>query len=110
MIEQNKNLNKREFCDIVFKTVKGSIAKKHVTNVVSIFLEELFKEIIYTNKLKIINFGSFHLKKMKPRKFFNVKEGKVTLSEGNNLLRFNMCKKIKKIIYKSLDINKTFMD
>ena len=103
-----KNINKRQFCNIVANKIGPTINKAHIISVVSILFEEIFKDLAAGLKFKIGNFGTFFLKKMKPRKFFNVTEMKVTESIGNKIFKFKFSKKNRRKILDAIDVEKTF--
>lgn len=106
-----KNISKRQFCNIVAKNmVNSGLHHNHIISVISIFFDEMFLELLSNNEFKIGNFGILKLKKMNPRKFFNITENKVTQSIGNKMLKFKINKKLRKEILKELDILKTYGD
>lgn len=58
----------------------------------------MIKDLLAGNKIKIINFGSFFLKDLKPRKFLDLTTRKMRLSSGSKALRFKISKNLSKFI------------
>jgi nucleoid DNA-binding protein len=109
-----KNIDKLQFCNIIYNRIKQStlidkkIDKNHIVSIVSILFEEMLLDLSSGKKFNIGNFGKFFIKKMKPRKFFNVTQMKVTESVGNKILKFKFSQQNRRKILDSIDVEKTF--
>ncbi len=104
----NENsIDKRKLWQYVNLRVKRFIHHYHVLSVISILFDEMIKDLKSGKDIKIFNFGTFSLKKMPPRKYFDVRHQKVMYSDGNKILRFTLTPAIRKKIIKHLDLDKT---
>lgn len=79
----------------------------HVFSVISILFEEMVADLKQGKEIRIFNFGTLSLKKMKPRLYHNVRERKFMYTEGYRILRFSLSNKIRKKLCQHLDIDKT---
>ncbi len=70
----------------------------------------MIKDLKNEKKIKIFNFGILSLEKTKPRKYHDVRYNKIMLSLGARILKFSLAPQIKKKLFGSLDIDKTFKD
>lgn len=94
--------------DYVISKLYGQIHNLQISAVISIFLDELLKDLLSGKKIKFHNLGDLYFKINQPRKHFNVWTQKVELSDKNRILIFDIAFKLKKNMAKFLDIDKTF--
>lgn len=106
----NKSIDRRFLWQYVLKKINKSIHHAHVMSVINILLDEVITELISSKKIKIGNFGNFVIKKLNPRKHFNVFTKQYEMSKGNKIVRFELNKKIRKFLIKNLDVAKTFSE
>lgn len=102
------SINRKILWQYVNLKINRSIHHAHVLSVIVILFDEIIKELIRGNDIKIVNFGTLKLKEMKPRWYHNVKYRRLMKSESHKILRFTMAPKIRKIMCDFLDIDKTF--
>jgi len=105
-----KSIDRRFLWQYVLKKINNSIHHAHVMSVINILLDEIVAELILNKKIKIINFGQFVLRKLNPRKHYNLYTKKYEMSKGNNILRFELNNKLRRFIIKNLDVAKTFLE
>jgi nucleoid DNA-binding protein len=102
-----KSIDKRLFTSKVSKKLNRSIEVVHINSIINLLCESLLKKLEDSGEFSIENFGTFQLQKTKPRKYFNVLEQEFKVSEGNNLIKFKLNRKLKKKIAKHVDLDKT---
>lgn len=107
---QSKNVDKRFLMQYVFNKLHGTIPVHHVSAVINFLLDELIEELRAGSIITIGKFGKFFLKHLRIRKYHDVIERKIKMTEGTKTLRFQLHKDIQKILTNSLDIAKTFED
>jgi nucleoid DNA-binding protein len=105
---ENKNVDKRMLSRIVAEKFRGKIKFLHVMSVVNILFEELFRELLKNKFVIIGNFGSFIFKLLPPRRHYKVNSKQIVVSEGKQIIRFELDKKIHQILKDNLDVAKTF--
>lgn len=79
-------VDKEEMCAVLAKTTK--VNKTHVYAILGIFLDEIERDLCNGKVVKISNFGSFELRRMLPKRQFNVTTGKSAVRERGKVLRF----------------------
>jgi len=98
-------LDKRLFISRISKNIKRGVKVAHINSVVNLLCEFLFQELKDQEEFAIHNFGTFLLKKNKPRKYFDVLDRKIKISKGNRLLKFKLNRKLRKKISTNVDLN-----
>ena len=73
---------------------KFGLSKIDCNNIVNSIIEELINGLIKNNKIKIHNFGSFHLKYKKQRPGRNPKTKETVIIQPRNVISFTLSKKI----------------
>lgn len=101
----NTNISKRDLWHYVNRKIKRSIHSYHVFSIISILFEEMVKDLQDGKEIKIGNFGTFILKKMKPRKYHHLVLRKIMESPGHRVMRFFLAPKISKKLCSSLDLD-----
>jgi nucleoid DNA-binding protein len=101
-----KSLDKRLFTSKISKKINRGIEIVHINSIINLLCESLLVELENSGEFSIQNLGTFQFQKTKPRKYFNVIEQEFKLSEGNNLIKFKLSRKLKKKISKHIDLNK----
>lgn len=86
--------NKTKIIKFISKELKNSIPYFHILSVVTIFIEELAKEIIANRIIKIPNFGTFKINSLKPKMITNVLTKAKQQTKPSNVLRFTLTKKL----------------
>lgn len=102
-----KSIDKRLFVSKVSKKINRSIEIVHINSVINLLCDSLLSELEDSGEFSIHNLGTFQLQKTKPRRYFNVLEQDFKVSEGNNLIKFKLNRKLKKKISKHIDLDKT---
>lgn len=105
---KNKSVDRRFLWRSVNKTLNYKIHSAHVLAIINLLFDEIIKELLAGNEIKIGNFGILKLKNTKPRKYHNVVNSKIMESKGGKVLRFIISSKLSKFLIKNLDLNKTF--
>lgn len=105
-----KSIDKRLFVSKISKKINRTIEIVHVNSIVNLLCEELMNELEKLGEFEISNLGKFQTKKTKPRRYFNVLDQEFKMSEGNNLLKFKLSRKLKKKISKHVDLEKTIKE
>lgn len=90
-------IKKYKLIQLVSKKIEYSIHQLHILSVVNIFIEEMMKDLKNDKKIKIINFGTFELNKIKPKKIQNIITKKPQITKQTNALRFKLFRKISNI-------------
>jgi len=106
----NGSVDRRILINYVSKKIKRSVPIYHISAVINILFEELFDELISSRMIVIGKFGKFLIKKLGPRRHHSVTAKQIVVSEGNDMLRFQLHEDIKKILTNNLDIAKTFQE
>ncbi len=102
-----KSIDKRLFVSKVSKKINRNIGIVHINSVINLLCESLLETLEQSGEFSIHNFGTFTLKKTKPRKYFNVLKQEFEISEGNTLMKFKLSRKLKKKIAANVDLYKT---
>jgi nucleoid DNA-binding protein len=101
------SIDKRKLWQYVNLKINRIIHHYHVLSVVTILFDEMLKDLRQGKLIKIFNFGTFVMKTMKPRRYFDVRFQKVMLSPGHRILRFIMVKPLRKKLVSHLDLDRT---
>jgi nucleoid DNA-binding protein len=101
-------VNKTMFLRLINKKVAKKINALHIKAVLNILIEEMIKDLAEGKMIDIYNFGKITLKKWGPKKHHNFILKKIMISPGHKVLTFKMPWRIKKIIRKFFDLDKTF--
>jgi nucleoid DNA-binding protein len=101
------SISKRILWKYVNKKINRIIHHYHVFSVLTILFDEMLKDLKQGERIKVANFGFIVLKQMKPRRYYDVKQQKVVLSEGHKILRFILAAPIRKKLVDNLDLDKT---
>lgn len=104
------SVDKRKLWQYVNLKINRMVHHYHVLSVVAILFDEMIKDLRQGKTIKIFNFGSFIMKTMKPRRYFDVRYQKVMLSPGHRILRFTLTKPLRKKLVSHLDLDKTLKD
>ncbi len=99
-----KTINKKNISLLITKKLNNNISYKNISDVISIFFEELFKELKTGKKIKIKNFCSFKLEKTKPRRYFNYWTKQFAISKGRPQFKIQLSYSLRKKISKHLDL------
>ncbi len=108
MEQEGKSVDRRFLWQYVIKKINKSIHHAHVMSVINILLDEVLGELVISKKIKVGNFGQLVLKKLKPRKHYNLHTKRFAMSKGNSIMRFELNKKFRQFVIKRLDVAKTF--
>lgn len=105
---QNRSIDKKKLWKYVNLKLNRSIHHLHVFAVIDILFEEIQNDLKNEKEIIIDNFGILFLKKLKPRRFFDITKRMVVDSPNSyNIIRFNLLNSFKKRITKLLDIEKS---
>lgn len=107
---KTKNLNKVKITRAVAKRINNRATHLHITNIISLLIEEFNKALANGEVIKIKNFATFFVKHSKPRKYHDIQNKKMFISSSNPLLKIKLDAKLRDRIIKNIDILKTFMD
>jgi len=99
----NKSITKRKLWHYVNLKIKRAIHHYHVFSVISILFEELLIDFQNKKEVKIHNFGTFSLKTLKSKKYFDLFKLAVLDSTPKRILRFTLAPRIRKKILRHLD-------
>lgn len=94
----SQKYTKRKLWLFLLKELNHSIHNAHVYSVINILIEELIKDLVAGKKIKIINFGSFFLKELKPRKFLDFATRHLKISGPSKTLRFKISENLSEFI------------
>lgn len=109
-MSNEQSINKRKLWQYVNLKINRMVHHYHVLSVVSILFDEMVKDLRQGKEIKIGNFGTFIMKSLRPRKYFNVREQRVMLSEGHRIIRFILAPRLRKKLVSRLDLDKTLKD
>lgn len=101
------SVDRRILWKYVNRKFKGVIHHYHVLAVINILIDEMLEDLKRGKQIKIFNFGTLSLKQMKPRQYHNVRLHQFVYTPGHRVLRFTLSDKIRKKLFKHLDIDKT---
>ena len=104
------SINKRFLWRYVNRKIKRIIHHYHVASVLAILFDEMVADLLKGNRIKIFNFGTLTLKKLRPRRYFDVRFQKVMQSKGYKILRFTLAPSFRKKLVDNLDLDKTLKD
>lgn len=96
----------RDLGDAVYRRLGGKIKKAHIKSVVGLIFDEFLSLLIKDKKIKIINFGTFYLKKIKGRSYFDYQTRLRFMSKGKYKLSIKTYNTFKKFILKNADQQK----
>lgn len=82
----------------MIKELNFLVHNTHVLSVINILIDEIMKDLLLGKEIRLINFGSLKLKKMKQKKFKNVLNKKIELSKARRALRFTLSKRVKNFL------------
>lgn len=106
--EKDKSVDRRYLWQFVTKKINRTIHYSHVQSVINIMFEIMLEDLNNGIEISIGNFGKFLLKKLGARKHINIYSGQYEKSPGNKIIRFELSKKLRRILMNNLDIDKTF--
>lgn len=104
------NVDRRFLVKYVSKKLNNSIPLYHIAAVINFLFEELMAELKSKNSIVIGNFGKFFMKKLGPRRHYDVVKKTIKMAAGNLILRFKLNKDIQEILTNNLDVAKTFKE
>lgn len=96
---------RKELWVYVNRKIKRLIHHYHVFAVISVLFEEMLKDLVDGKEIKIINFGTFVLKQMPPKKYHDVRFNKIMETKGYKILRFFLAKPIGKKLCAAVDLD-----
>lgn len=80
----------------------------HVLTVVNLLIEELVQDLKDNKEIKIFNFATISLEQMKSRPYIDIATKTKKMSKPNKKLTFKLNKNVKMLIFKNVDLDKTF--
>ena len=92
------NQNKSTLWVLITKKINYSVHRLHVRTIVRILIEELIKDLKQGKEIKIINFGIFKLKDLKPKKIRSVSTKKIKFVKRTKSLRLKLTRTISKYL------------
>lgn len=104
-----KTLNKPKICHIINRKTRLKLGHDRISDILSIFFEEFFKELEDGKELRIPNFCSFRVEKTKPKRYHDIRTGTCAISKSRPQFKIRLMPKLKKKIAKELDLLKTFI-
>src|ERR1700722_2600715 len=90
--------NKRQLWLLLIKRLNHFVHNGHILSVINIFFDELVKEILAGNEIRIINFGTFSIKDLKGKRFRDIVSQKIALSKSTKALRFKVSRNLSKYL------------
>lgn len=102
-MKESNSISKRKLWQYVNQKTNRLIHHYHVLSVITILFEEMVKDLIKGQEIKIHNFGTLVLKVLKPRRYFDVTQQKIMQSKGYKIIRFTLAPTIRKKIVSRLD-------
>ncbi len=104
------SISKRILWRYVNVKIKRIVHHYHVFSIITILFEEIIKDLVSGKSIEIFNLGVFSLKKNKPRLHYDISKKTFAVSDGRKVMRLSLSPKLKKIICKHVDLDKTFKD
>lgn len=104
----NDLIDRDKLYHLVFLKVRSEIKSEHVKSVIKILIEEVMEELFQRGRFAIDNFGALILKRVAPRSFWNYQTREMQMSNGSNILRFQLFNKLRLTILRNLDVERTF--
>ena len=95
--------NKRQLWVYIIRDLNHFVHNLHIFTVISILIDEILKDLKDGKEIRIVNFGVLKIEKTKPKKFKDVKTGKIEMSKGNNKLIFRLSRHLKKFVVEKKD-------
>lgn len=93
-------MNKRQLWLLIIKELNHCVHNAHIFSIINILVEELIKELLVGNEIKIINFGTFYIKTINPKKIKSVISGNIMTTRKTKALRFRLSSKLVKYLSK----------
>lgn len=103
-------IKKARLVELVEERMSIKVDPLHIASIITILLEEIYQDIVSKGKFKIKNFGTFILRQVPPRKYFNFQTQQVEQSIGNKQFQFRLTKSLRKLICENINIDKTFKE
>lgn len=100
-----KKIGRYEFHKLVFKRLRGKVSSYKVLNIITFLFEVLIEEILDGRKIDLKNFCTIYIKRLAPRRHFNVQKKDFVTSVGKNIIRLKLSKKFTEKLIKNLNIN-----
>lgn len=101
-------LNKQKLIKRISKELKQTIELKHITAVVSILFEEIARDLLENQKIRIKHFGNFFLKQTKEKRHMNIATREIDTHPSRKKLRFEIAEKLRIFLINHLDVENTF--
>jgi nucleoid DNA-binding protein len=102
-------INKMKLWGRVNKKIKRyKIVSSDVLAILNILLDEMLIDLKNGKEIKIMHFGTFSLRKTKPRKYFDWLQHKFLISPGYFILRFRLSPKLNEHLHRTIDTQRTF--
>jgi nucleoid DNA-binding protein len=83
-------MTKKQLWLLLVKILKHNVHNAHILSIINILLEELVKDLMNGNEIKIINFGTFYIKNIKPKQIKNIATGNITTTKETRAIRFRL--------------------
>lgn len=97
------SITKRFLWRHVNKKMNYLIHHYHIFSVLSILFDEILKDLQEGKSLNIINFGTLRLNDLAPRRYYDVREQTIKISQPHKILKFTLSKSFKKMILNYLN-------
>ncbi len=104
---KKEKISKHQIITEISKSINIDVTKENIDNVISIFMEELFKELLCGAKIKIKNFGTFFMHKTIQKIHFDISSGSRILSGSYRDLFFKIHWKFRRFLMDEIDLDKT---
>jgi nucleoid DNA-binding protein len=102
----SNSVSKRNLWQYVNLKINRLIHHYHVFSIITILFEEMLQDLKQNKPIKIMNFGTLSLKKMRPRKYHDVVYREVKESRGSKIMRFTLAPSLRKKLCESLNLDK----
>jgi|SRR6185436_11548354 len=102
------SITKRILWRYVNKKINRTIHHYHVFSVITILFDEILNDLKLGKELKIFNFGRLVIKELPSRKYYNIHDKTIRISNSHKILRFILSSKLRKELKKQLDVDLFF--
>jgi nucleoid DNA-binding protein len=83
-------MNKKQLWLLLVKTLNYNVHNAHILSIINILLDELVKELINGEEIKIINFGTFYIKTIRPKHIKSIVSGNIMTTKETKAIRFRL--------------------
>ena|SRR5208282_3864256 len=96
-------MTKKQLWLLIVKTLNHNVHNAHILSIINILIDELVKELMDGKDIRIVNFGTFYIKTIKPKQIKNISSGNITTTKETSAIRFRLSRTLARELEKDIE-------